>query len=167
MKLPLHRYITALILPFLATILVPYLLKRWLAAIDTSWSSLPDLAWLGYVLGALIYLIGLGGLIWCIRLFAQEGDGTLAPWDPTQKLVASGPYAYVRNPMIRSVVFMLLGEAIFFGSVVLGLWTAGFFLVNHGYFIVSEEPGLEKRFGKAYQDYKVQVPRWLPKQRPK
>ena len=166
MRISNRRFATALILPFLATILVPYLLKRSLAAIDTNWSTLPELSWLGFLLGGLIYIVGLGGLIWCIRLFAQEGEGTLAPWDPTQKLVASGPYAYVRNPMISSVVFMLLGEAIYFGSEILGLWAAGFFLVNHVYFIVSEEPGLEKRFGEAYLDYKVQVPRWLPKQRP-
>ena len=41
-----------------------------------------------------------------------------------------------------------------------------FFVVNHAYFIVSEEPGLEKRFGDDYRRYKQHVPRWLPRRTP-
>src|SRR5687767_1709446 len=59
-----------------------------------------------------------------ISLFAREGDGTLAPWDPPRKLVVRGPYRYVRNPMITGVLTVLLGEAVLFGSPAILAWAA-------------------------------------------
>lgn len=124
---------------------------------------LPRLAWLGRILGAVLFLGGIGLFVWCARLFFSVGRGTLAPWDPTQKLVAVGPYAHVRNPMISALILFLLGEALFLGSTVVALWALFLFLTNHFYFIYSEEPGLEKRFRESYRDYKHRVPRWVPK----
>jgi protein-S-isoprenylcysteine O-methyltransferase Ste14 len=98
-----------------------------------------------------------------VGLFARVGRGTLAPWDPTRKLVAVGPYRYVRNPMISGVALMLLGQALFWPSVAIAIWAGLFILINHLYFIFSEEPGLESRFGENYRQYKANVPRWLPR----
>ena len=98
-------------------------------------------------------------------LFARVGKGTLAPWDPTQKLVIEGPYRHVRNPMITAVLFVLLGEAALFGSTALLLWAAGFFAVNHAWFLLHEEPALVRRFGEDYERYRRTVPRWLPRPR--
>lgn len=114
-------------------------------------------------IGAVVFLGGLALFAWCVSLFARVGQGTLAPWDPTQKLVAVGPYQYVRNPMIAAVLGMLVGEAVFFESRAVGIWALAFFAINHLYFILSEEPGLEKRLGEAYAEYKRAVPRWLPR----
>jgi len=77
-----------------------------------------------------------------------------------------GPYRYVRNPMISGVALMLAGEALFWGSRALGLWAASFLAINHLYFVLSEEPELEYRFGPAYRVYKANVPRWIPRLRP-
>jgi protein-S-isoprenylcysteine O-methyltransferase Ste14 len=96
-------------------------------------------------------------------LFFNVGRGTIMPWDPTRKLVAVGPYQSVRNPMILGVLTMLVGEALFFGSAAIGILAAAFFAINHVYFIFSEEPGLEKRFGESYREYKKRVPRWIPR----
>jgi protein-S-isoprenylcysteine O-methyltransferase Ste14 len=48
----------------------------------------------------------------------------------------------------------------------LGLIAFLFFAINHVYFILSEEPGLEKRFGQEYLEYKKNVPRWIPRLKP-
>ena len=101
-----------------------------------------------------------------MSLFARVGQGTLAPWDPTRRLVAVGPYRHVRNPMISGVAGMLLGEALAFGSWVVAGWALAFVLVNHIYFVVSEEPGLARRFGESYATYRANVPRWLPRWTP-
>jgi protein-S-isoprenylcysteine O-methyltransferase Ste14 len=65
--------------------------------------------------------------------------------------------------MITAVAAMLVGETLFFGSAALAAWSVLFVVINHVYFLVSEEPGLERRFGNAYVDYKQHVPRWLPR----
>jgi protein-S-isoprenylcysteine O-methyltransferase Ste14 len=154
------------LLPFLMVVILPYWLLTSDPAGDARWTPGTPVRWIAGVAGALLFAAGLALLIWCIRLFGRVGQGTLAPWDPAHKLVASGPYRYVRNPMISSVALMLAGEALFWGSARLGLYLIVFVLVNHLYFILSEEPGLERRFGEPYRDYKAQVPRWIPQLKP-
>ena len=99
-------------------------------------------------------------------LFRQYAQGTLAPWQPTQKLVIRGPYRYCRNPMITGVVAMLLGEALFFNALGILIWACFFFVMNTFYFIFKEEPSMLARFGDDYVEYKKQVPRWVPRFRP-
>lgn len=101
-----------------------------------------------------------------MRLFVTEGEGTPAPWDPPRKFVASGPYRHTRNPMLTAVILMILAEAAALNSLALAGWAACFFVLNTAYFIFFEEPGLERRFGKTYKDYKNSVPRWIPTLRP-
>jgi protein-S-isoprenylcysteine O-methyltransferase Ste14 len=110
--------------------------------------------------------IGLALISWSITLFVQVGEGTPAPWEPPQKLVIRGPYRYVRNPMISGALFILLAEALLFRSWPIATWMAIFFALNTAYFSLSEEKGLEKRFGDDYRAYKAQVPRWIPRLRP-
>jgi protein-S-isoprenylcysteine O-methyltransferase Ste14 len=156
----LLRHLTAiLLLPVVAVVVVPVWLLTAFTAIDTRWSGL----WLA---GAALFACGLALFVWCVSLFARVGQGTLAPWDPTRRLVAVGPYRHVRNPMISGVAGMLLGEALTFGSWIVALWALAFVLVNHIYFLVSEEPGLARRFGESYGAYKRNVPRWLPRWTP-
>jgi protein-S-isoprenylcysteine O-methyltransferase Ste14 len=154
------------LLPFLMVVILPYWLLTNDPAGDTRWTPGTPVRWIAGAAGVLLFAGGLGLLVWCIRLFVQEGQGTLAPWDPTRRLVASGPYQTVRNPMIASVALMIAGEAVFWGSALLGLYLVVFVLVNHLYFILSEEPGLERRFGESYRNYKAHVPRWIPRLKP-
>jgi protein-S-isoprenylcysteine O-methyltransferase Ste14 len=157
------RHLASIVLlPFMVVVVVPsWLLSSW-AEVDYRWSGwVPVLV--GRALGLLIGVAGILLFIWCVALFARVGRGTLAPWDPTKRLVAVGPYRHVRNPMISAVAALLLGEALYFGSAMLAGWSVLFIVVNHLYFLVSEELGLERRFGAAYADYKRSVPRWLPR----
>ncbi len=113
--------------------------------------------------GAVLIAAGLALWCWTVRLFARVGRGTLAPWDPTQRLVVEGPYRHVRNPMISAVAGVLLGQALAFGSVELLIWLGLFVAINTAYFALVEEPGLERRFGDEYREYRRTVPRWLPR----
>ena len=158
----IRHLLAILILPVVVTGVVP----RWLLAAyragDTRWAAAPA-AWAGGSLGALLVVAGLALVGWCVTLFARVGRGTLAPWDPTRRLVAVGPYRHVRNPMISGVLAILLGEALVLGSRVLGAWALAFLAFNQVHFLVFEEPGLEHRFGASYREYKDRTPRWIPR----
>lgn len=162
----LRHILAILLLPVFVVLVMPAWLFRAFAEYDTRWVGMTSMTWAVWIAGAMFVWIGLMLFIWCVNLFAIIGHGTLAPWDPTQKLVAVGPYRHVRNPMISSVAMMLIGQALFWGSWVIALWAGTFILINHIYFIFSEEPGLEKRFGDSYLEYKARVPRWIPRFKP-
>ena len=123
-------------------------------------------AWPLVVLGGAALALGLALIVQTVALFATVGQGTLAPWDPTARLVVRGPYRRVRNPMISGVLCVLLGEALLFGSMGVLAWFAIVFAVNAVYFPLVEEPGLRRRFGADYEAYRAAVPRWLPRLRP-
>jgi protein-S-isoprenylcysteine O-methyltransferase Ste14 len=162
----LRHILAILLLPFMAVIVLPAFLHNTAASYDSHWAETTPIAWAGYITGVLFAWLGFTLFVLCLNLFAIVGQGTLAPWDPTRKLVAVGPYRYVRNPMISGVAMMLIGQALFWGSWVIGLWAGIFIVINHTYFIWSEEPGLEKRFGESYMIYKANVPRWVPRLKP-
>lgn len=153
------RHLRAIgLLPVTVTIVVPGLIL---------WRTGAELApWPLATVGIVLIAIGLALVTWTVSLFARIGKGTLAPWDPTSRLVVVGPYRHVRNPMISGVLTVLLGEAALFGSLPLLVWFGAVFAVNAIYFPLVEEPGLRKRFGEDYEAYRAAVPRWVPRLRP-
>jgi protein-S-isoprenylcysteine O-methyltransferase Ste14 len=152
----LLKQIISFILPITVLIIVPI-------NIETDWSI--TFGW-NLILGLILIIIGLIIMGLTISSFIRIGKGTLAPWSPTKKLVVVGLYRYVRNPMILGVFTVLLGETIGLWSVALLQWSIAFFAINTIYFILYEEPGLEKRFGEDYLNYKKHVSRWIPRLQP-
>ena len=152
-------------LPGVVTGLIPVVLLV-TTGTDVGWGLDGGAAALPVLLGLALLAAGFSLWLWTVRLFARIGEGTLAPWDPTQHIVVAGPYRHVRNPMIAAVVAFLAGEAALFGSLPLLLWAAAFFAINHVGFLVYEESGLERRFGEEYRAFKRNVPRWLPRRTP-
>ena len=150
-----RHLLSILLLPFVATVVVSGALVR-------LYEDEPGAVWL-IVVGAAVIACGLALFAWTIALFARIGRGTLAPWDPTRRLVAVGPYRHLRNPMISGVLFILLGEAALFSSLAVLAWAALFFAINTAWFVRVEEPGLRRRFGSDYVEYAKRVPRWLPR----
>ena len=108
--------------------------------------------------------LGLFLVIWSVRtFFTRGGEGTPGPWRPVSNLIISGPYCYVRNPMILGAVALLLFESALFASIPFLLWAIVFFVGNVIYFKIFEEKELIKRFGEDYKDYKNEVPMLFPK----
>ena len=157
--------VKSFILPFTVLLIIPAAIL-WATGFKVGWGL--GLPWDAVILlaGGLLMGTGMYFLSITIWLFINIGRGTLAPWSPTRKLVVIGPYRHVRNPMISGVLMTLLGESIVFGSLGILICFLLFFIINHIYFIYSEEPGLTKRFGDEYLTYKRNVPRWIPRLRP-
>ena len=143
-----------LVLPGTATLVVPVVLLRG----DLELGPLPLV-----VIGLVAIALGVVLAVQTIALFATFGHGTLAPWDPPERLVVRGPYRRVRNPMITGVGCILFGEAALFASWSLLVWAAGFATANAIYIPLVEEPRLRARFGRDYDAYRADVPRWIPR----
>jgi protein-S-isoprenylcysteine O-methyltransferase Ste14 len=150
-------------LPFTATVVVPGLIL--MLGDGPDWPFDGAARAVAIVAGALLLATGLALFITTVWLFASRGRGTLAPWDPPERLVVAGPYRYLRHPMISGVALVLAGEALIFGSPAIACWLAAFVAVNAVYLPLVEEPALVRRFGVDYQRYMEEVPRWLPRLR--
>ena len=162
---PLRHLAAVGALPFTVAVVIPALLVA-SSGTRIGWGLDGIAAALVIQAGAMLILAGLALFIRTVTLFDRIGSGTLAPWDPTTELVATGPYLHVRNPMITGVATVLAGEAVLLGSVAIAIELAAFAAINAVYMPLVEEPGLRRRFGAAYDDYRRAVPRWLPRLRP-
>ena len=156
------RHVVAIgVLPFTVAVIMPLWIGRATglkATLPESWKG-----WLAIVVGLGLLIVGSTLFVGCLRRFGMEGRGTLAPWDPPSELVTSGAYAYVRNPMISGVVLLLLGEALVLRSAPLLEWAGLFFLVSAIHIPILEEPQLKRRFGRAYEEYRRNVTRLVPR----
>ena len=124
-SLSFRAFKAVMALPFQVTVVIPLILLY-----CSGWQPDNMVLWTSF-LGIAVFLAGLLLAVSTIRLFSKLGNGTLAPWDPTSKMVITGPYAYVRNPMITGVVLILIGEALMLASWVIGLWAVVFLIINN------------------------------------
>jgi protein-S-isoprenylcysteine O-methyltransferase Ste14 len=134
--------------------------------------------WFGHIEGAHlvpqrqwawpIFAAGFALSFWCAMEFAVRGRGTPAPFDPPRRLVITGLYRWVRNPMYLGMGIMLIGEAFLFPQI----WREMVALIAVlsmaiGLLVVrKEEPDLRRLFGADYEAYCRQVPRWVPRLKP-
>ena len=113
--------------------------------------------------GMAVFAAGFVAYLACSAWLIFHGRGPHVEFDPPKVFVANGPYRWVRNPVVITLLVTVLGEAIFLGSwgifalVALGLPLAHYQVTR------VEEPRLEKRFGESYVDYCRRVPRWMPR----
>lgn len=108
---------------------------------------------------------GLFLIFWSILHFIKV-KGTPVPFNPPPKLVTTGPYAHVRNPMLSGVFILMFGFGILLNSISLVfLFTPLFILLNFLELKAIEESELENRLGKDYSKYKKRVPMFIPKLR--
>lgn len=131
-----------------------------------SWGPLLErpvwLTSLAFQLLALPAVVGLSA----VQEFAGRGGGTPVPHDPPKRLVTSGPYAYLSNPMQASATVLLLG----WGLLLESAWVAAAAVVSLAYSLGlaawDEQGDLVERFGPAWLAYRRAVRPWLPRWRP-
>jgi protein-S-isoprenylcysteine O-methyltransferase Ste14 len=156
--------VTPLLKTILFTILVPGTVTVYVPWYLLSRSTPSGLGPIRY-LGLLPMLAGTATYLWCAWDFVFAGKGTPAPIDAPRELVVRGLYRYIRNPMYAGVLCMLLGETIWFGSIVLLEYALFVFLAVHLFVVFYEEPTLSWKFGASYEQYRRSVARWVPRRR--
>ncbi|MEV6317097.1 isoprenylcysteine carboxylmethyltransferase family protein [Streptomyces sp. NPDC051776] len=101
-----------------------------------------------------------------VREFVQRGGGTPVPYDPPVRLVNSGPYAYVRNPMQLSVASGYALLALIALDWRAAAATAVAFAYGAGLADWHEGEGLRAAHGERWTAYRAGVRAWLPRLRP-
>ena len=118
------------------------------------------------IAGAVLVLVAVPSLARLFVRFVRDGLGTPAPVAPTERLVTTGAYRYVRNPMYLAVLFAILGQALLLGQPVLLAYAAGVAVMFVIWVRFYEEPVLRQQFGAEYDAYRRAVPAWWPRRRP-
>ncbi|MBK8848713.1 MAG: isoprenylcysteine carboxylmethyltransferase family protein [Saprospiraceae bacterium] len=93
----------------------------------------------------------------------KYGSGTPLPLDHTQKLVISGPYRHVRNPMAVAGIGQGLAVSLFSESYPVLFYVLLGAFVWHWFVRPLEEEDMYKRFGEPYDHYKKSVRCWIPR----
>lgn len=85
---------------------------------------------------------------------------------PKGKLVTTGAYGVVRNPIYSSVTFFILPAVALLTLTWVYLIVSVFLYVGVMIFIGTEEQQLTAVFGQQYKDYMARVDRLVPFKRP-
>ena len=97
---------------------------------------------------------------WAVMTMRREG-ASIPTGEPTDTIVARGPYRFSRNPIYLSMVALLTGIGFWANSGwFIALAVLAVVLLNWGV-ILREERYLERKFGKTYLNYKIQIRRWI------
>jgi protein-S-isoprenylcysteine O-methyltransferase Ste14 len=137
--------------------LIPWLLTRWHA--HDVWTPLR-------VLGGVMIVVSAAGVLRAFARFVVEGLGTPAPVAPPRRLVVTGEFRYVRNPIYIAILAVIVGQALLLGRAVLLADAAVTALVFAAWVRIYEEPTLRRQFGEEYETYRRAVPAWLPRLTP-
>jgi len=148
------------IAPGIVAGLIPWAISRWRR--EPPFFGAEPLRWLG----GLLIVAGVPMLLDSFARFALQGFGTLAPLYPTDRLIVTGLYRYMRNPMYIGVAAVIWGQALLLGNAWLVVYGAVVWLAFHLFVIVYEEPTLQRSYGAQYREYCAHVQRWLPRLKP-
>lgn len=101
-----------------------------------------------------------------VQEFVERGQGTPLPYDPPRRLVTTGPYAYIRNPMQTGAALLLAVCAALSGSGHLATAVGVAIAYGAGLAWWHEAEELHERFGTRWPAYRCAVPAWYPTWRP-
>jgi protein-S-isoprenylcysteine O-methyltransferase Ste14 len=138
--------------------IVPWIISGWRSHDWGSAAWVVPVAWIAIALGVAF-------LLHAFALFALH-RGTPAPVAPTETLVVTGVYRFVRNPMYLAVLTIILGQALLFGSWGLVVYAAIVLTAVVTFVKGYEEPTLTETYGEQYLEYRHNVPGWWPRLTP-
>ena len=123
-------------------------------------------AWDGWLmvrsvwLGALLFVLGLGINLLCVRMMKRHQTAILPQGEPST-LLRSGPFRYFRNPIYQGMLTAMGGVALCVGSLPFFLIIPVMWAVLRLRFIPLEEANLMRRFGEQFAAYCREIPRGL------
>ncbi len=112
------------------------------------------------LLGAIPIILGLIISILGENSFKKH-ETTVKPFEESNTLITNGVYKISRHPMYLGFALVLIGIAIFLGSLIPYIIIVAFIVSVDIIFIKVEEKMLIEKFGEDYEKYKSKVRRWI------
>ena len=95
-----------------------------------------------------------------VGLFRQNEEDP-NPTTQSNKLITSGIYKYIRNPMYLALVILQIGLGISLSFLHISLMSIFTAIALHYFIIKREETYLKNLFGADYESYKAKSRRWI------
>jgi|CXWL01.1.fsa_nt_gi protein-S-isoprenylcysteine O-methyltransferase Ste14 len=140
---------------------IPRAILRWQLVAELRHFGIEPLVLPGLVVLALTSTVNL----WSRLTLAVRGEGPAILFTPPAKLVVTGPYAWIRNPIAASTILQGIGVCLYTGSALLIGYLVLLVLVWHLLIRPGSEHELQRRFGREYEFYRRSVRCWLPMRR--
>ena len=138
--------------------LIPWMLDYWRFRRPLPYWAVAEVA------GGVLICLGLVPIVAAFVDFVRAG-GTPVPVASPPRLVVSGFYRHVRNPIYVGFLVVLIGQALMFGSTGLVVYAVVAWCVGAAAARFYEQPRLARRFGAEYERYVHSVPGWIPRMR--
>ena len=159
-RLACRAALQVLTFALLAGVLLPALIVSLTISGSITMSTGPAM-----LLPQLALLLAVPGLS-AVQEFIERGAGTPIPFDPPKRLVTSGMYAYVANPMQLSMTLCYVAVAAMLHSWWVALASVMSVIYSEGIARWDEDHDLIARAGERWDDYRRSVRRWLPRWKP-
>ena len=114
------------------------------------------------VIGFVIVLVGEFLRLWGVSYAGSETRTT--DGGGSSRLVSSGPFAHVRNPLYIGNILIYFGVGImsWAGFPYLPIVTLLYFIFQYEMIVSLEEEHLAQKYGAEYQQYRKAVPKFIP-----
>ncbi len=152
------------------TILIPGFVTGYIPYILSGGTQYIDLGYLKYA-GLLSVFTGILFYLRSAKSFLLNGKGTPAIWftkklkfligEEPFEMVSTGLYKYSRNPMYLGIILIIIGEAVYFESENILIYSILLAVFFHLVVVFLEEPHLKRKFGAEYNEYLGKTPRWF------
>ena len=111
-------------------------------------------------LGGLVIFVSFMLIFLSVGLFRQNEEDP-NPTTQSNKLITSGIYKYIRNPMYLALVILQIGLGISLSFLHISLMSIFTAIALHYFIIKREENYLRNLFGVEYENYKAKSRRWI------
>ncbi len=115
--------------------------------------------------GLIVFALASVANLWCRLTLAIRGGGPAVLFTPPERLVVTGPYAWLRNPVAATTIAQGIGVVLYTGSALLVGYLVLLALTWHLLIRPGSEHELQRRFGREYEFYRRSVRCWLPMRR--
>ena len=111
-------------------------------------------------LGGPVILVSFTLIFLSVGLFRQNTEDP-NPTTQSNKLITTGIYKFIRNPMYLALVIFQIGLGISLSFLHISLMSIFTAIALHYFIIKKEETYLKNLFGVDYESYKAKSRRWI------